>query len=109
MILAAASIAVAYWYICVFGLLVPQLLALQRLSSPVLCLSCCRAAELRRCCCLRELHLEHNRLVTPLLDLTHATALASLQVSPGGNSSASVLFCTTLELSSTLNSPQQLK
>jgi hypothetical protein len=38
------------------------------------------AAELRRCCCLRELHLEHNRLVTPLLDLTHATSLGSLQV-----------------------------
>jgi hypothetical protein len=48
--------------------------------SPVLCCCCCRAAELRRCCCLRELHLEHNRLVTPLLDLTHATALGSLQV-----------------------------
>lgn len=38
------------------------------------------AAELRRCRALRELHLEYNRLVTPLLDLTHATALESLQV-----------------------------
>lgn len=38
------------------------------------------AAELRRCSSLHELHLEHNRLVTPLMDLTHATALASLQV-----------------------------
>jgi len=37
-------------------------------------------AELRRCSSLRELHLEFNRLVTPLLDLTHATALESLQV-----------------------------
>lgn len=39
-------------------------------------------AELRRCSSLRELHLEFNRLVTPLLDLTHATALESLQVGP---------------------------
>lgn len=38
------------------------------------------AAELRRCSALRELHLEYNRLVTPLLDLTHAAALESLQV-----------------------------
>lgn len=38
------------------------------------------AAELRRCSALRELHLEYNRLVTPLLDLTHATALESLQL-----------------------------
>jgi hypothetical protein len=47
------------------------------------CWLCCPAcaAELRRCSSLRELHLESNRLVTPLLDLTHATALESLQVS----------------------------
>lgn len=38
------------------------------------------AGELRHCSQLRELHLEHNRLTTPLLDLTHASALASLQV-----------------------------
>jgi hypothetical protein len=44
-------------------------------------LSCCvPAAELRRCSALRELHLEYNRLATPLLDLTHASALESLQV-----------------------------
>jgi hypothetical protein len=49
---------------------------------PRCCFCCCAAAgELRRCCELRELHLEGNRLTTLLLDLTHATALASLQVS----------------------------
>eukprot|EP00775_Hariotina_reticulata_P011345 gene11345-11494_t len=36
--------------------------------------------ELRRCGRLRELHLEHNRLASPLLDLTHATDLVSLQL-----------------------------
>jgi hypothetical protein len=80
--------------ICAFGFVVPLLLVQQRLSSAVLCHCCCRAAELRRCCCLRELHLEHNRLVTPLLDLTHATALASLQVTAllGGGSIASAVL-----------------
>jgi hypothetical protein len=43
---------------------------------------CCvvYVGELRHCGRLRELHLEHNRLASPLLDLTHATDLVSLQV-----------------------------
>jgi hypothetical protein len=40
-------------------------------------------AELRRCKALRELHLEYNRLATPVLDLSNATALESLQVGGG--------------------------
>lgn len=57
-------------------------LVIDMCALSIVCLLC--AAELRRCTALRELHLEHNRLVTPLLDLTHATALESLQVREGG-------------------------
>lgn len=64
------------------------------LQRAVLCLLACAAcalcaAELRRCSALRELHLEYNRLATPLLDLTHASALESLQVPWAGQRS----FC----------------
>lgn len=82
-------------------------LSLHRCAHPV-CVPACLparlfpsahppAAELRRCSALRELHLEYNRLATPLLDLTHAAALESLQVcvqavgqhTPGANTNSS--------------------